>query len=83
MGTKRVTLAFVFAAGLACGVGVVRLTAQSSRDPTCGAASAPQVRTTLYFGTARHGRRARQLRQRAGRTLRKGHRDGSARPRIA
>ena len=53
MGTKRAMLAFVFAAGLACGVGVIRLTAQSSRDPSCGAASAPQVRTMLYFGTAR------------------------------
>ena len=30
-----------------------RLAAQPARDQLCGAASTPQVRTTLYFGTAR------------------------------
>ena len=53
MGIRSVMLAAAFAAGLACGVGAIRLTAQSNRDSGCGAASASQVRTTLYFGTTK------------------------------
>jgi hypothetical protein len=50
---RPVLASAVFAAGLACGVGATRLAAEPKRDATCGAASAPQVRTTLYFGTSR------------------------------
>jgi hypothetical protein len=44
----------LFAAGLAAGGGIT--TARAARQPAageCGAATAAQVRTTLYFGSAR------------------------------
>jgi hypothetical protein len=53
MAMKTVVLAGVFAAGLAGGATATRLAAQSARDQTCGTGSTAQVRTTLYFGTAR------------------------------
>ena len=47
--------ALVFALGLAAGGGLTTLVAQKARSATaeCGAATAAQVRTTLYFGSAR------------------------------
>ena len=53
MTTKTILLVAAFAGGLACGAGAARLAAQPARDAICGPASTPQVRTTLYFGTAR------------------------------
>jgi hypothetical protein len=50
---RTVILSAGFAAGLACGIGATRLGAQPARELACGAASTPQVRTTLYFGTSR------------------------------
>ena len=43
----------VFAVGLLTGSTWQARAAQTRSDPACGAASMPQVRTTLYFGTAR------------------------------
>ena len=52
---RTVGAALVFAFGLAAGGGLTTLVAQK-RAPApaeCGAATAAQVRTTLYFGSAR------------------------------
>jgi len=44
----------LFAAGLAAGGGITTaLAARQSSPAECGAATAAQVRTTLYFGSAR------------------------------
>jgi len=47
--------ALVFALGLAAGGGLTTVVAQKARPAPveCGAATAAQVRTTLYFGSAR------------------------------
>ena len=45
--------AVVFAMGLLAGSTWQTHAAQTRNDPACGAASTPQVRTTLYFGTSR------------------------------
>ena len=48
-------IAAVFAGGLAAGGGITTAVAQRSASAVaeCGTATAPQVRTTLYFGSAR------------------------------
>jgi hypothetical protein len=43
----------VFVTGLLAGSTWQTYAAQTGNDPACGAASMPQVRTTLYFGMAR------------------------------
>ena len=50
-----VGMAAVFAVGLAAGGGITTVVAQRSAPATaeCGATTAAQVRTTLYFGSAR------------------------------
>ena len=45
--------AAVFAIGLAAGGGLTTVVAQKRAPEECGAATAAQVRTTLYFGSAR------------------------------
>ena len=45
--------AVVFAFGLAAGGGLTTAFAQKRAPEECGAATAAQVRTTLYFGSAR------------------------------
>ena len=50
-------MALVFAIGLAAGGGLTTVVAQNAQKRTatgeCGASTAAQVRTTLYFGSAR------------------------------
>jgi len=43
----------VFVTGMLAGSTWQTYAAQTPNDPACGAASMPQVRTTLYFGMAR------------------------------
>ena len=51
---RTVGAALVFAIGLAAGGGLTTVVAQKRSAPTeCGASTAAQVRTTLYFGSAR------------------------------
>src|SRR4029453_12368392 len=52
---RTVGAALVFALGLAAGGGLTTVVAQKARPAPaeCGAATAAQVRTTLYFGSAR------------------------------
>ena len=52
---KTLGAALVFALGLAAGGGLTTVIAQRRTPPVveCGAATAAQVRTTLYFGSAR------------------------------
>jgi len=56
-GTTKAGLAAVFATGLAVGGGITTVVAQRTAPAPaldqCGAATAAQVRTTLYFGSAR------------------------------
>jgi len=53
--TRTLGAALVFAIGLAAGGGLTTVIAQKRPAPPteCGAATAAQVRTTLYFGSAR------------------------------
>lgn len=58
MGINRtVGAALVFALGLAAGGGITTVVAQNAQKKTapveCGASTAAQVKTTLYFGSAR------------------------------
>lgn len=48
-----VGVAAVFSLGLAAGGGLTSVLAQRSAPDQCGTATAAQVRTTLYFGSAR------------------------------
>lgn len=48
-----VVTAMVFVLGLAVGGGLTTVIAQRAVPDECGTAAAAQVRTTLYFGTAR------------------------------
>jgi hypothetical protein len=51
---RTVGAALVFALGLAAGGGLTTVVAQRRTPPAeCGASTAAQVRTTLYFGSAR------------------------------
>jgi Protein of unknown function (DUF3574) len=51
---RTVVAALVFALGLAAGGGLTTVIAQKRTTPgECGASTAAQVRTTLYFGSAR------------------------------
>ena len=51
---RTVGAALVFALGLAAGGGLTTVVAQKRTPPAeCGASTAAQVRTTLYFGSAR------------------------------
>jgi hypothetical protein len=51
---RTVGAALVFTLGLAAGGGLTTVVAQRRTPPAeCGAATAAQVRTTLYFGSAR------------------------------
>jgi hypothetical protein len=53
---RTVGVALVFAGGLAAGGGLTTVVAQKRAAPPpaeCGAATAAQLRTTLYFGSAR------------------------------
>lgn len=51
---RTVGAALVFALGLAAGGGLTTVVAQRRAPPAeCGASTAAQVRTTLYFGSAR------------------------------
>jgi hypothetical protein len=52
-GQNRIALAVVFALGLAAGGGISTVLAQRRAPEECGTATAAQVRTTLYFGSAR------------------------------
>jgi hypothetical protein len=53
MRIRMMGFAVVFATGLLAGSTWQTRAAQTRNDPACGAASTPQVRTTLYFGMAR------------------------------
>ena len=50
---NRIVLAAVFALGLAAGTGLTTVMAQRRPPEECGTSTAAQVRTTLYFGSAR------------------------------
>jgi hypothetical protein len=52
-GQNRIALAVVFALGLAAGGGISTVLAQRRAPEECGTATAAQVRTTLYCGSAR------------------------------
>src|SRR4051794_18874010 len=52
-GRRTVAAAAIFAMGLAAGGGVTTAVAARRGPDECGASTAAQVRTTLYFGTAR------------------------------
>ena len=52
--SRNLGAALVFALGLAAGGGLTTVVAQKKAVPAeCGASTAAQVRTTLYFGSAR------------------------------
>ena len=53
MPKQLLPAAVILAVGVVAGATATRLGAQPARDQGCGAASTPQVRTTLYFGTSR------------------------------
>ena len=53
MTRQTLLLVVAFVGGAMGGSAATRLAAQPARDQACGSASTPQVRTTLYFGTAR------------------------------
>jgi hypothetical protein len=50
---SRIVAAAVFALGLTIGTGIATVLAQRAVPDACGTATAAQVRTTLYFGSAR------------------------------
>src|SRR3954470_16790934 len=52
-GRRTVAAAAIFAMGLAAGGGVTTAVAARRGPDECGASTAAQVRTTLYFGSAR------------------------------
>jgi hypothetical protein len=51
--TRTIGASVLFAAGLAAGGGLTTAVAARRGGDECGAATAPQVRTILYFGSAR------------------------------